>query len=205
MRTAIIGGTFDPVHNGHLHLLHGVLAYTAYQRVIFIPVSMPPHKAYTKRVSDQDRLAMLELALQSYRNFYPYDREVEVVVDDCEIRRGGVSYMYDTVKDIVKRYSLQGRPAIVIGDDLLEGLTRWHRYAELCEIVDFLVFRRLESSVDRRLPEGAQGALIDNPVLVDSSTMIRELLEKGGTDEMLASLIPRSVVQYIQAYGLYTN
>ncbi len=205
MRTAIIGGTFDPVHNGHLYLLHGVLEYTDYQRIIFIPVSMPPHKAYRQRVADKDRLEMLKLALKSYRDLYPNDREVELVLEDCEIKRGGISYMFDTVEDIRRRYAIFGRPAIVIGDDLLTGLTNWHRYAELCEIVDFLVFRRLDDGEEGRLPEGAQGRLIDNPVLVDSSTTIRAILEKGGDEKILASLIPQTVVHYIQAYGLYTN
>lgn len=205
MRTAIIGGTFDPVHNGHLHLLHGVLEYTDYQRVIFIPVSMPPHKAYRPRVADKDRLEMLKLALQSYRDLYPDDRDVELVLDDCEIKRGGISYMFDTVEDLRRRYAILGRPAIVIGDDLLTGLTNWHRYAELCEIVDFMVFRRLDHGEEDKLPKGAQGRLIDNPVLVDSSTTIRGILEKGGDETILASLIPQTVVHYIQAYGLYTN
>jgi len=205
MRTAIIGGTFDPVHNGHLHLLHGVLEYTDYQRIIFIPVSMPPHKAYKQRVTDKDRLEMLKLALQSYRDLYPNDRDVELVLDDCEIKRGGISYMFDTVEDLRKRYAILGRPAIVIGDDLLTGLTNWHRYAELCEIVDFMVFRRFDHGEEGKLPEGAQGRLIDNPVLVDSSTTIRGILENGGDETILASLIPQTVVHYIQAYGLYTN
>jgi nicotinate-nucleotide adenylyltransferase len=205
MKTAIIGGTFDPVHNGHLHLLHWLVATTDYQRILFIPVFLPPHKTYRKRVSDQDRIGMLKLALQAYPGKYPEDRAVELVVDDCEIRRQGVSYMFDTVRDVLIRYHVEGRPAVVIGDDLLPGLTSWHRFEELRGLVDFLVFNRSPDVSIRVMPSMVSGRVMENPLLGDSSTEIREILHSGATDVDLASLMPLSVVDYIRKHGLYTD
>lgn len=205
MKTAIIGGTFDPVHNGHLHLLHWLVATTDYQRILFIPVFIPPHKTYRQRVSDHDRIVMLKLALQAYPGSYPEDRAVELVVDDCEIRRQGVSYMFDTVRDVLVRYHVEGRLAVVIGDDLLPGLTSWHRFEELCGLVDFLVFKRSSDASKRELPQIVSGRVMDNPSLSDSSTEIREILQSGATDVDLASLMPLSVVDYIRNHGLYTD
>jgi len=205
MRTAIIGGTFDPVHNGHLHLLHWLVTTTDYQRILFIPVFLPPHKAYDRKVADSVRVDMLQLALQAYPQKYPHDRLVELIVDDCEIRRQGVSYMFDTVQDVIARYQVEGKPAVVIGDDLLPGLTTWHRYDELCLLVDFLVFRRSIDSNFGALPQGANGHLMENPVLDESSTEIRAMLHTGGAEADLASLMPQSVVHYIRNHGLYTD
>jgi len=203
MRTAIIGGTFDPVHNGHLHLLHNLIEKTDYQRILFIPVHIPSHKNYTQRATDGQRLEMLDLALAAYPSVFPQDRSVQIICDDCEIRREGISYTFDTVTALGDRYSIEGRVAIVIGDDLLAGLPTWYRFDELKTMVDFVVFRRKPQMPPRLLPQGAYGRFIDNPVLDDSSTLIRKIITTGKMEE-LTSLIPQSVVQYIRNHGLYT-
>jgi len=205
MKTAIIGGTFDPVHYGHLHLLHWLVSTTDYQRILFIPVFLPPHKAYDRKVADLDRVNMLKLALQAYLKKYPDDRTVDLIVDDCEIQRQGVSYMIDTVQDVLVRYPVAGKPAVVIGDDLLPGLTTWHRYSELCLMVDFMVFHRSNETFARALPPGAVGRIMQNPLLEDSSTRIRAILHGQGAEVELSSLMPQSVVNYIRNHGLYTD
>lgn len=205
MKTAIIGGTFNPVHNGHLHLLHWLVTTTDYQRMLFIPVYSPPHKAYDRKVTDSDRIDMLTLGLQAYSKEYPHDRAVELIVDDCEIRRQGVSFMFDTVKDVLIRYQVEGKPAVVIGDDLLPGLSAWHRFDELCGLVDFIVFKRSSDLFPPVLPQKATGCIIQNPLVGGSSTEIRAILQAGGTDSDLASLMPQSVVHYIRYHGLYTD
>src|SRR5690554_5065430 len=121
MRTAVIGGTFDPVHLGHLHLLHSLVTLTDYQRVLVIPVAKPAHKPHEKSVSDTDRLTMLKLALDEYKILYPDNREVELLVEDIEIKRGGTSYMFDTVNELYNSYKISGQIGIVLGDDLLPG------------------------------------------------------------------------------------
>ncbi|MDD4763310.1 MAG: adenylyltransferase/cytidyltransferase family protein, partial [Sphaerochaetaceae bacterium] len=105
MVTAIFGGTFDPVHNGHLHVLSQIERYTDFEMVIMIPVCIPPHKVYTRHVTDEQRIKMLDLAITSWRQLHA-GSTLKVGIDDCEIRSKGTSYMYDTVRDISHRYDI---------------------------------------------------------------------------------------------------
>lgn len=206
MKTAVIGGTFDPVHLGHLHLLHSLVELTDYERVLLIPVANPPHKRHESSVSTDNRINMLHLALDQYYEIYPTDRKVEVLVELCEIERGGTSFMFDTVEELYKKYDVDGKIGMVIGDDLLSGLRRWYRFDELRHAVEFIVCRRARVRPQQLLPPGVEGRFLENPVMEDSSTHIRKVLLEGeSTFEELASLLPKSVVQYIQDYGLYTH
>ncbi len=206
MKTAVIGGTFDPVHLGHMHLLHSLVELTDYERVLLIPVANPPHKKQETSVTTEHRVTMLHLAFDQYYEYYPTDREVEIVIELCEIERGGTSFMFDTVSDLYQRYMIDGKIAMVIGDDLLSGLRRWYRFEELRHDVEFIICRRAQIRPAQVLPPGVVGRFLENPVMEDSSTAIRELLASGeATSEKLTSLVPSSVVQYIQDYGLYRN
>lgn len=203
MNTAVLGGTFDPVHNGHLFLLHQVLTKTDYRRVIIVPTHIPPHKVYIRHVSDEDRLAMLTLAVVSFRTMYPELNNAEIIIDDCEIRRKGFSYMFDTVHDVYRRYAIREKLAVVIGDDLLSGLSTWCRFDELRALVRFLVFRR-----EQEKPDASQSNLdisyISNDVLRVSSTDIRESAAMQNFSK-LSSVLPQSVLDYIRNHGLYRN
>ncbi|MEA5033510.1 MAG: nicotinate (nicotinamide) nucleotide adenylyltransferase [Sphaerochaeta sp.] len=204
MRTAVIGGTYDPVHLGHMHLLHSLVQLTDYERVLIIPVANPPHKQHETAVSSEDRLHMLSLALSEYHERYPNDRPVEVHVDSCEIERGGTSFMFDTVQNLTKRYGINGKIGMVIGDDLLSGLRRWYRFDELRHEVEFIICRRSLERPPQVLPPGVLGRFLENPVMEDSSTHVRSLLAGGEVSEMeLSSLVPKSVVHYILDHGLY--
>jgi nicotinate-nucleotide adenylyltransferase len=206
MKTAVIGGTFDPVHLGHLHLLHSLIEFTDYQRVLIVPVANPPHKEREAAVSAQDRVSMLNLALDDYHQIYTDDREVQILIDQLEIERGGTSYMFDTVQEIYKRYEITGQLGMVIGDDLLPGLRRWYRFDELRHSVEFIICRRAAVRPQQILPPGVVGTFLENPILEDSSTHIRELLsKKQNFDYELTSLLPKSVVQFIEEHGLYRD
>lgn len=204
MRTAVIGGTFDPVHLGHLHLLHSLVTLTDYQRVLVIPVAKPAHKPHEKSVSDADRITMLKLALDEYKILYPDNREVELLVEDIEIKRGGTSYMFDTVNELYNRYKISGQIGIVLGDDLLPGLRRWYRFDQLRHQVEFIVCRRTKVAPPQILPPGVRGKFLSNPVMEDSSTSVRNLIAQANFDkEVLLSLVPNKVVEYILENGLY--
>lgn len=204
MKTAVIGGTYDPVHLGHLHLLHSLVELTDYERVLVIPVASPPHKKHEQSVSNEDRLHMLDLALQEYRQLYDSDRDVELLIDTCEIDRGGISYMYDTVNELYQRYDVDGLIGVVIGDDLLSGLRRWYRFEDLRHSAEFIVCRRLHERPVQVLPPGVRGQFLENPVMEDSSTAVRSMIGNGSADrEKLASLVPQSVVHYILEHELY--
>ena len=206
MRTAVIGGTFDPVHLGHMHLLDHLIELTDFDRVLMVPVANPPHKKHEHTVSTQDRIRMLHLALDEYPSLYPDDRKVDILVELCEIERGGTSYMFDTVAELYRMYDIEGRIGMVVGDDLLSGLRRWYRFEELRHEVEFIICRRSPVRPPQILPPGVEGRFLENPVMEDSSTHIRSLLAEGKVEySHLASLMPKSVVHYIQDYGLYSD
>lgn len=203
MRTAVLGGTFDPVHNGHLHLLHCVLAQGFVERVIIVPTRVPPHKPFLKRVEDSDRVAMLNLALRAFRSAYPECAGVDLVIDTCELERQEPSYMYDTVIDVNQRYPIEGKPLVVIGDDLVAGLPTWHRFDELKTKVAFIIVMR-DSKQISEVPDGVEATFVENETLEVSSTAIRRAISSGNRS-FAASLMPRSVVDYIQRHGLYRD
>ncbi|MDD3822475.1 MAG: nicotinate (nicotinamide) nucleotide adenylyltransferase [Sphaerochaetaceae bacterium] len=204
MKTAVIGGTFDPVHLGHLHLLHSLIGLTDYEHVLIIPVASPPHKRHEKSVTNEDRLTMLRLALDEYHDLYPSERETIIGIDTCEMDRGGTSYMFDTVHELYQRYDVDGQIGVVLGDDLLAGLRRWYRFDELRHKVEFIICRRTEERPPQVLPPGVRGRFLENPVMIDSSTSVRTAIASGEADpERLATLVPKSVVHYILEHELY--
>ena len=91
----MVGGSFDPVHLGHLHLIHSVVTSTHYRRIILVPVGHNHFKPDARPVSVHHRLAMIDLSIASYRSLYPDDPEIDLVVDDCELQRTGPSYTYE--------------------------------------------------------------------------------------------------------------
>lgn len=206
--TAMVGGSFNPVHLGHLHLIHTVATTTRYRRFIFIPVAQNNFKRDASLADAHHRLAMLHLSFASYRDLYPDDPPLELMSDDCEIERGGVSYTYDTVKHLYLTYSIRGRLGLVMGDDLLPTLDMWHEYDELKELVSFVVIRRDKEAIPFN-DHAVDLEYIDNIPVEDSSTAIRQacaLLQ--GEEELPAdirSLMPSEVAAYVQRNRLYRS
>lgn len=194
--TAVLGGSFDPVHIGHLHLLSCVLRLTSYQRVILVPANLSNFKQDSAATAPPaHRLRMMALALEDLKEAHGELFEGrEVLIDDLEIRKGGVSYTIDTIKAIKQRYGLTGRIGLVLGDDHLGRLAEWEGFDELRRLVVFVFFRR-SGAAGVRPPAGAVCRFVDNPILQASATEVR-----AGNGQALLS--PR-VEAYIQAHGLY--
>jgi nicotinate-nucleotide adenylyltransferase len=195
-----MGGSFDPVHIGHLITAQDALERFELDEVVFIPAAIPPHKQHLIRVNAEHRLNMLKLAA---------DGDLRLSVSDREITRGGVSYTLDTLM------ALRGeRPEVewvlIIGSDTLVDLHNWYKIdelLELCEVVSFL--RPGESSVDeiRRkiaLPapqkERLLGHLIEAHMIEISSTEIRMRVAEGLG---IRYLVPPEIEMYICEHGLY--
>ncbi|MGE4583764.1 MAG: nicotinate (nicotinamide) nucleotide adenylyltransferase [Sphaerochaeta sp.] len=206
--TAMVGGSFDPIHLGHLHLVHTVARSTAYRRFIFVPVARNNFKQEANPALAEHRMQMLMLSFSSYGKLYPDDPPLEFVAEDCELRRGGISYTYDTVKYLYLQYSIKGRLAVVMGDDLLSSLHRWHAYEHLKELVTFVVIRR-NGEVESFDDLFADMVYLDNPLLEDSSTRIREvcstLSDQQPLPEAIAALMPKEVARYVQDHRLYRS
>jgi nicotinate-nucleotide adenylyltransferase len=189
MRSVIIGGTYNPPHVGHLFLAEELLKETEYERVFLVPSNIPAHKPRSYEIDPAHRLGMLGAALGARR---------DLVVDDCDIRRGGVSYSVDTVEDITTTYSdITGRLGFVIGDDLVDGFESWKDWKKLVESVDILVARR---EYQEKVPVPFRHRYLDNRLFPVSSTDIRLRI---GSGKAFRYLVTEPVYSYITKNDLY--
>ncbi|MBO4320319.1 MAG: nicotinate (nicotinamide) nucleotide adenylyltransferase [Treponema sp.] len=208
MRIAVLGGSFNPIHVGHLVLADEVCSVLGYDRVLFVPAFVPPHKELNGGYSAKDRLEMTRLACADDERFE---------AESCEIDRGGVSYTYDTICYLEEKYSgqLEGKIGLIMGHDLLPGFHLWHRAKELSEKCELILALRPEGHVDseksNKPKEGyaeldadfdisreelfKNAVSLKNPLLDISSTEIRTRISEGRT---IRYLVPSSVFKYIR-------
>ena len=183
---ALLGGSFDPVHIGHLFIAEEVRRQFGYDTILFVPAAQPPHKQQRPAADERRRLDMLELAVRDNPAF---------TVEPWELQQGGLSFTIDTVRHLSKRY--RHPLGLIIGDDLVETFEQWRLADELIRSTDIMVARR----DNRRLPELLSAATaLDNSPLAVSSSMIRERIGRGAA---FRYLVPDSVYAYIQEHTLY--
>lgn len=187
MDTIILGGTFNPVHNGHLQLAEEASRQFRCHRVLFVPANKPAHKSDGEIISNRHRVAMLEIALEG----------TGWEIEECELRRGGVSYMIDTVEELAEAGRWEEAPGLVIGDDLINGFSRWKRADELAERVHLILGFRDQN---RKMSLNYRHSYLKNKVLPISSSEIRERIQQ---QEAYRYLVPKGVYEYIENYGLY--
>jgi nicotinate-nucleotide adenylyltransferase len=183
---ALFGGTFDPFHNGHLHLVKSLLAAKKFENLVVIPSGNPYQKSGSASASD--RLAMTKLAL----------KDQAVAISDCEIDRAGPSYAVDTIKEI-KDSIHADKYTWVLGSDAFAGLASWNRFQELTELVDFLVVIRPGTGVISGIP-GVRFEKIEIDALDISATELRNRIKQG---EDVSPYLPVSVLSYIRENHLY--
>ena len=187
---AILGGTFDPVHLGHLFLAQDAIEALRLERVLFVPAARNPLKANRPEATDVQRLEMLQLALRSDRRF---------LLDDLEIRAGGSSYSIDTVRILRRRY-----PDIklywVIGSDELQQLWKWRRIDELLKLVDFISLSRPGYSRIAPCLAGLKVHEIYGHAIDVSASDIRNRVKEG---LQVSLFLPPKVWHYIRYHGLY--
>ncbi|MBE6766665.1 MAG: nicotinate (nicotinamide) nucleotide adenylyltransferase [Ruminococcaceae bacterium] len=187
---AIFGGTFNPIHKGHVEMAREVLCLPQVERLIIMPTFLPPHKAASALVPGEDRLNMCKIALEDLKN---------VEFSDLELSREGVSYTYDTVCELGEK--LNRRIALVLGGDMVTTFTGWYRFKDILKLVDLIAFRRIgvdnsefDKAIENLRDEGGRITVIDSPISDISSTEVR----KGEWD-----LLPEKVLEYIKQKGLY--
>ena len=190
MKLGILGGSFNPVHLGHLFLADKALVSLKLDMVILIPAYCSPFKLEAEGMESgaDDRLAMLAAAVCG---------DARLSIDDCELRREGISYTVDTVEDIIARYMPSGKPTLIIGDDIAGEFPRWHKSEKLLKLADIVVARRLNSSVEE-YPYTHR--IIDNEVINISSHDVRRKIKEGGD---WRSLVPSGVSAIIEDRQLY--
>ena len=188
MKIGLLGGTFDPVHNGHL-----ALAGTAYNeldldRIIFIPAYIPPHKDPSKITPLEHRLTMLRLAVDPY----PFCE-----ISDIEISKERKVYTIETLREFHSRYPEDTSFYYLVGSDFIENYTTWKEYKELLRLAIFTVAARPGFSVSR-VPDGIHILEGDFPLI--SSTDIRIIVRNG---ENVSRYVPSEVYNYIRDNSLY--
>ncbi|MDO3409086.1 nicotinate-nucleotide adenylyltransferase [Saccharibacillus sp. CPCC 101409] len=192
MKIGIMGGTFDPIHTGHLLAAETVREALGLDEVWFMPAHVPPHKAEAG-FSGEERLRMVELAIGSQSAFRTLD---------IELRRGGVSYTVDTMSELTGKYP-DARFHFIIGTDMVNYLPRWNRIGELASLTRFAAVGRggYELHAEDLAPEVKNKIdYCDMPQLEISSTDIRRRLREGRT---IRYLVPDKVHDYLQRSGTH--
>ena len=187
MRLLVLGGTFNPIHLGHLVLAEEVACEFGYDRVLLVPAFIPPHKALSGEPGADVRLEMLRAAVEGEPLFS---------VDGCELERGGVSYSVETLNHVIEAWEPEGKPGFVIGDDLAAGFAAWRNPARICELADLIVARRNGLAFKLDFPHRNAS----NMLLPVSSTDIRARIASG---RPWRRLVPAAAATYIESHGTY--
>ncbi len=207
-RIGILGGMFDPVHNGHMQAARTALQLLEFDLLRLVPCHVPNHRNLTL-CSAVQRVAMLELACE---------RDEKIVVDEIEIRRGGISYAVDTLKQFKQEY-LEANFFFVLGSDSFDSLPQWHKWQDLFELCHFAILNRASFDIsestriatafdlrkvksNKELFAAPSGKIIvvedfDYPL---SSSQVRARL---GANESMDGFLDESVARYIRSNNLY--
>lgn len=189
-KVALIGGSFDPVHLGHLMLFHSAWKYIEIEELVVIPALLSNFKQDRKPVSFEDRAEMLEQAFLDYRDLFK-DSDLKLTLSRIEGERGGISFTSDTIRALYDRYAENGKVNFIIGDDLASSLDKWQDFEYLKSHVRFFCFKRDDGEVRK---VDAEIHFIDSDIYKASSTDVR----KGD-----GSLLSRRVREYIDEHHLY--
>lgn len=197
MKKVIFGGTFNPIHLGHIEIITNVAALPDVEQVLVMPAKFPPHKICADLACDADRLEMCKIATRSCD---------KTVVSDIELLRRGKSYTIDTVKHI-KNKDPKSNYALVIGGDMLVSFHKWYRYEELLKIVEIIAVRRVgvdddefDSAVINLINLGGNITVMKNYIIGISST---EIKEKITDKKYILKYLDKGVYDYILTNGLY--
>ena len=189
-RIGILGGTFNPIHTGHLLIAQDALEAARLDHVLFIPSATPPHKALEGNVSRTHRLRMVKIAIRGNERF---------AVDDLEIRRGGKSFSVDTLAELRRRYP-RATFHFIIGADSLSELHLWKDARRLVKLCRFIAITRPgHSARPARLP-GLRYQLLDTHPCGVASRDIRARAARG---QSIRYLVPDAVLRYIERQELY--
>jgi nicotinate-nucleotide adenylyltransferase len=199
MKIGLFGGSFDPIHRGHLDPVRAARRALGLDRVIYLPTAQPPHKPERSLASALRRYAMVELALLD---------EAGLEVSDHELTLGRPAYTVETLEHF-RREMPDAELHLLIGGDSFADLHHWVRFREIPELARLVVLTRPGWELDSaplppeliRLVETGRALLLHQPPVDVSSTRLRELLSAGLP--LPEGAVPNLVVRYLQKYALY--
>ena len=198
-RIGVLGGTFDPIHYGHLVITEDARTYLHLEKVLFVPAYQPPHKPKDSYSAFEHRVRMIELAIAGNPHF---------VLSLIEADRPGPSYTVDTLRDLQAELGQDVELYFIIGMDSLANILAWHKPAELLKLCRIVVAERAGYQVDlAALEEALPGLwdsleLIDTPELSISSTDLQQRVQRGLS---IRYQVPPEVEEYIYAHKLYLS
>lgn len=197
-KIGILGGSFDPIHCGHIAIATSALEECGLEKVLLMPTKNQPFKVGKHVADEMDRLNMVKKAAEENDG---------LLGSSCEIDYGGISYTYNTLKELEKTYK-DGKFYFILGTDAFISLETWYMGKELLSSTPFILavrpgYKESERKVavkKYRQKYNADITVLNNPILYISSTEIRERVEKG---ESISELVPKGVEEYIVEHGLY--
>ena len=189
-KIALFGGTFDPVHMGHLIIAEWVMEELALDRIFFVPNLIHPFNKRKYITPAHQRLRMLELALRGYKRF---------AIEDVELKRQGTSYAIDTIKYFIDK-APSAQLFYLIGADNLPDFEKWKDPQKIKELTNLVVYKR---NLNQPVPDSQKNVLfMDSPIIDISSSKIRARIAEG---KSCRSMLPAGVYDYIREHRLYKS
>ncbi|MBI3430279.1 MAG: nicotinate (nicotinamide) nucleotide adenylyltransferase [Actinobacteria bacterium] len=183
-RIGLYGGTFDPIHNGHLHVIQQLFTLNIVDELVLVPAGEPWLRSRAPFASGDDRLAMAELAVKEL----PEIIQSRVTVSDLEVGRTGSTYTIDTVQELEAERP-DAKWLLILGSDAYESIEQWHRSGELQELIEIVVVAR-------------EGKGMDIQALPISASQVRREIQNNPEE---VKDIPESVWTYIKERHLYAS
>ncbi|MBQ3378530.1 MAG: nicotinate (nicotinamide) nucleotide adenylyltransferase [Clostridia bacterium] len=199
LNTVILGGTFNPIHNGHIHAVREVMERLSPDAAVLMPAGIPPHKRVeNEKELRRHRYEMTKLAVMDEPRFF---------VSDIELKNEGISYTVDTLDTFIKLYAPKSL-SLILGTDMFLSFEKWKSYDKILNMCGLIVLPRFKGGIleieQKRDGEFSKWRkriqVIDAQVIEISSTKIRETVRAGGS---IDEFVPKRVAQYIYDNKLY--
>lgn len=195
IKTAILGGSFNPIHKAHIQIAKYICTTFGHERIIFVPSFISPHKEEFDYIKPIDRFNMTKIAIENYPNF---------VIDDYELKQEAISYTINTIDHIYKKYNdIEGQLTLIIGSDLIADFDKWHKASEISSSVNIIVLSR---SKDKNIKHENIAKYNMKLTYIDyidiSSTTIRDNINNKA---IIETMLDEKVYKYMKEHNLYIN
>ncbi|AME09940.1 MULTISPECIES: nicotinate (nicotinamide) nucleotide adenylyltransferase [Gemella] len=200
MKIALYGGSFDPIHIGHLITASCALDFYNLEKVIFIPSHITPLKERILNASDKDRAKMVSLSIESNRKFE---------LSDYEIRNSAISYSFNTVK-YFKEFYPDDKLYFIIGTDRVKDLKKWYNIIELSKMVTFIFVARDEESLRNIIEnddfyKSISYEIMPSPIIEISSSLIRDNIKNNKNVDYMITKECKNYIEELSLYGFSRN